>query len=136
MILQNSKLIYMKHPLAELLGIVIEEIKEGTSKLTLEVKEAFFNPNQVVHGGVLFSLADTGMGAALFPTLEQGYACASIEIKINYYRPVRSGTLVCHSKILNKGKTIANIEASVYSCEKLIATANGNFSIFLPRVKS
>jgi len=125
----------MKHPFADLLGIKIEEINTGTSKCSMEVQEQFFNPNKVLHGGAIFSFADTGMGAALFPSLEKGYACASIEIKINYYRPVQSGTLICLSKVLNKGKTIANVEASIYNGEKLVATANGNFSIFLPRFK-
>ncbi len=123
----------MKHPFAELLGIKIEEINQGTSKCSMEVQEQFFNPNQVLHGGALFSLADTGMGAALFPSLDKGYVCASIEIKMNYYRPVRSGALTCIGKVLNKGKTIANVEASIYNGEKLVATANGNFSIFQPR---
>ena len=105
----------MKHPFAELLGIKIEEINQGTSKCSMEVQEQFFNPNQVLHGGALFSLADTGMGAALFPSLDKGYVCASIEIKMNYYRPVRSGALTCIGKVLNKGKTIANVEASIYN---------------------
>ena len=125
----------MFHPFAELLGIQVIETKDGISKSTLEVTEQLYNPNKVLHGGVLYSLADTGMGAALVPTLEEGMLCATIEMKINYYRPVLTGTLVCISKIVNKGRTIANMEASIYRGEKLVATANGNFSIFPRRPK-
>lgn len=125
----------MKHPFADLLGLKVIEVKDGNSKCTLVVTEQLFNPNNVLHGGVVYSLADTGMGAALFPFLDKGFSCATIEIKINYYRSVKSGTLTCLSKVLNKGRTIANIESSIYNGDKLVATANGNFSIFLRRPK-
>jgi len=123
----------MKHPFADLLGLKIEKIGKGESTCTLVVEERLFNPNKVLHGGVVYSLADTGMGAALFPLLEKGKTCATIEIKINYHRPVSKGQLTCHSKVLHKGRTIANIESKIYNEEKLVATANGNFSIFSPR---
>ena len=125
----------MNHPFAELLGLQVKRSKDGVSICILVVNEQLFNPNKVVHGGVIYSLADTGMGAALFPTLEKGKICATIEIKINYHRPVSKGILTCHSNVIHTGKTIANIESRVYNGEKLIATANGNFSIFEPRKK-
>ena len=88
------------------------------------------NSNGVVHGGVIFTLADTGMGAALYPTLDAGEICATIEIKINYFKPVTNGDPVCVGEIVNRGKTVANLEASVYAGDVLVAKANGSFSIF------
>jgi len=99
----------------------------------LSISEKHLNPHKVVHGAVVYALADTGMGAALYPTLAADEICATIEIKINYYKPVFSGVLTCITKVVNRGKTIANIESSIYSGEDLIAKANGNYSIFRSR---
>jgi len=126
----------MYHPYADLIGLKIEAQENGSSTCSLEAGETLFNPHYVVHGAVLYSLADTGMGAALYPGLNEGEICATIEIKINYYRPVKSGTVTCVSKIINRGKSIANLEAHIYNGSQLAATANGNFSIFKPGRKN
>ena len=97
-----------------------------------EVDEKLYNPHKVIHGAVVYSLADTGMGAALYPGLKKGEMCATIEIKINYYRPVRSGTITCITEVINRGKSVANMESRIYSGDVLVAKANGNYSIFAP----
>ena len=83
----------MKHPYAELIGLRMEALEGGRSVCSLQVVDTLFNPHGVVHGGVIYSLADTGMGAALYPTLNPGELCATVEIKINYFKPVRAGRL-------------------------------------------
>lgn len=123
----------MQHPFAELIGLVVEEQRAGTSRCALQVAESHLNPHRVVHGAVLYALADTGMGAALYPTLGEGEICATIEVKINYFRPVSSGRLVCTTELLNRGRTVANLESRLFSGDTLVAQANGNYSIFLPR---
>ena len=76
-----------------LIGINFVTIEKGYSLLELEVRDDFMNPQGVLHGGVVYSLADTGMGAALYPGLKLDELCATVEIKIVYFRPVASGTL-------------------------------------------
>ena len=122
----------MDHPYAELIGLKIVEQHDGYSLCSVVVTEKLMNLHQVVHGAVLFSLADTGMGLALYPSLKENELCATLEIKINYYKPVSSGTIVCTSKLINRGKTIANLESDIHVNETLVAKANGNFSIFAP----
>ncbi len=122
----------MRHPYADLIGLKIDELENGYSKCSIQANEKLYNPNNVIHGAIIFSLADTGMGAALFASLNEGEICATIEIKINYYRPVKSGIITCISKTLSRGKSVANLESSIYNEDKLVAKANGNFSIFLP----
>jgi len=90
----------------------------------------------MVHGAVIYALADTGMGAALYPTLAEGEICATIEVKINYFKPVVSGVIVCLTEIVNRGKSVANLESRVFSGEALVAKANGNYSIFTPRTSA
>jgi acyl-CoA thioesterase len=119
----------MKLPFVDHVGMRIEEQRDGLSRCTLSVEACHFNSAGIVHGGVLFTLADTAMGAALYPTLGAGETCATIEIKINYFKPVFAGVIVCAGEIINKGKSVANLEARVYVGEVLVAKANGSFSI-------
>ncbi len=123
----------MYHPYADLIGLEIEEQNDGHSKCSLLVTEKLYNPHNVVHGAVLSALADTGMGAALYPSLDAGEICATIEIKINYYKPVTTGTLTCVSAVVNRGKAVANLESTIHCGNLLVAKANGNFSIFRPK---
>jgi acyl-CoA thioesterase len=120
----------MIHPYADLIGLELEEQKDGRSTCSLTVTEQLYNPHRVVHGGVLYALADTGMGAALYPSLASGEICATIEIKINYYRPVKSGRIRCLTEVVHRGRSVANIESSLYCDERLVAKANGSYSIF------
>lgn len=122
----------MSNPLAELLSLVIEDKRPGHSRLTLELEPRHMNLHGVAHGAVVFALADTGMGTALYPTLSEGQICATIEIKINYFKPVVRGRLVCVTELVNRGKRVANLDSRVYVDQQLVAQANGNYAIFSP----
>ena len=123
----------MQHPFAELIGLRFAEQRAGYSRCTLEVGEKHLNPHGVAHGAVLYALADTGMGAALYPTLDPGQICATIQITMNYFKPVRSGVITCTTELVNRGKAVAHLESRIFLGELLLATANGNYSIFTPR---
>ena len=118
-----------KHPFADLIGLSLETRDNGTCLSTLTISEKLTNPYNTVHGAVLYALADTGMGAALSRLLDSGEYCATIEIKITYFKPVTQGKLACESKVINKGKRIASLESEIYNDEKLAAKAYGTFSI-------
>lgn len=122
----------LAHPFADLIGLVVEDMSEGSSTCRLEPDEKLYNPHNVVHGAVLYALADTGMGGALYPLLKEGELCATVETKITYFKAVRNGTLECRSKVINKGKTIASLESEILNDGKLVAKAYGTFSVFTP----
>ena len=121
------------HPFADLIDLAVTPDGKGGSKATLTAEHKHMNPHGVVHGAVIYALADTGMGAALYPTLAAGEICATIEIKINYFKPVRDGLLVCETELVNRGKTVANLQSRVLQGGTLVAMANGNYAIFKPR---
>jgi len=122
----------MPDPFGKFIDLRIEERRPGFSRLSLIVGNDHLNPNNVVHGAVVYAMADTGMGAALSPTLAEGEICATIEIKINYFKPIAAGQLSCTTEIINRGKTIANLESKVFLDQVLVAQANGNYAIFRP----
>ena len=118
------------HPFAELIGLNFTEIREGFAGCSLEVDDKLFNPHRVLHGGVIYSMADTGMGAALYSLLEKDELCATIELKINYFKPVKSGLLNCTTQVIHKGKKIAVLESEVKNDKEIVAVAMGTYSIF------
>jgi acyl-CoA thioesterase len=118
------------HPFAELIGLKFTKSKKGYSECVLEINEKLLNPHKVVHGGVVYSMADTGMGAALYPHLDKDEICATVEIKIAYFAAIASGILVCKTKVIHKGKRIAVLESEIESNGRLTAKAIGTYSIF------
>ncbi len=121
------------HPYAELIGLRMTEQRAGSSRCELVAEDKHLNPHRVVHGAILYAMADTGMGAALYPTLADGEICATIQITMNYFKPVHTGLVACTTEIVNRGKTIANLESRLFVGEVLVASANGNYSIFRVR---
>ncbi len=117
-------------------GMEFVEATVGHSKCSLEVKDFHLNGTGVVHGGVMFTLADTAMGAALYRSLDEGEICATIEIKIGYFKPVFAGTLVCEAVVLNKGKSIASLESTIHADGVLVSKASGTFAIFRRKTDS
>ncbi len=107
----------------------IDEALPGRSRCSIALQPHHLNVVGIVHGGVLFTLADTGMGSALQPALPPGHYCATVEIKMNYFRPVVEGTLTCASRVVYQGRTLANLESEVFAGERLLAKANGTFAI-------
>ncbi|MFQ5799204.1 MAG: PaaI family thioesterase, partial [Bacteroidota bacterium] len=80
-------------------------------------------------GGVIYSMADTGMGAALYTDLNEEEICTTIEIKIVYLKAVNSGTLTCDTSVTHKSRRIAVLESEIRNDEHLIAKAIGTFYI-------
>jgi acyl-CoA thioesterase len=117
------------NPFGALIGLSFSECKNGYSRCALEVREKLFNPNRVLHGGVVYSLADTGMGAALHSDLAEDELCATIEIKIVYFAAVTSGILSCETKVIHRSKRIAVLESEIRNDGRVTAKAMGTFSV-------
>jgi len=125
---QNA--VALPHPFADLLGFTVTSRAHGRCQVCLEVRPEHFNPHGLVHGAVLYALADTGMGGALTSMLEPDELCTTIEIKINYFRPWRSGTLTCECRVVHKGRTTAALLSDLHDGEgRHLAQASGTFAI-------
>ena len=70
------------HPFGDMIGLNFIKLEKGYSQCVLNVENKLMNPHKTLHGGVIYSMADTGMGAALYPLLEKDELCATIEVKI------------------------------------------------------
>jgi len=118
------------HPFGDLIGLKFSKLEKGYSQCTLEVVDKLLNPHNVVHGGVLYSMADTGMGAASYTNLDKNELCATIEIKINYFKAVKAGNITCNTKVIHQGKKIVTMDSEIFNNGQIVAKAIGTYSIF------
>lgn len=89
----------------DLLGIQITEIHDDGLTVEMEIKPDFYNFYGVLHGGASASLVDAAMGIAIthhFPN----HQTATVELKINYLRPVSTGKVTARAKFIKTGKTL------------------------------
>ena len=102
-------------PFAVLLGIWITEVSEGRVVFAAEPGEYHYNPLGTVHGGVMATLLDSALGCAVQSLLPAGTTYTTLELKVNYLRPVtvKTGTIYAEGKIIHLGGRIATAEARV-----------------------
>ncbi len=121
------------NPFGDLIGLNFLKCEGGCSQCVLEVTDHLLNPHKVLHGGVMYSMADTGMGGALYSCMEEDALCATLEIQIIYFKAVTSGTLTCNTRIIHRTRGIAALESEISNEGSLVAKATGVFSIFKAR---
>jgi uncharacterized protein (TIGR00369 family) len=71
------------------------------------------NPMGTLHGGVLCDLADAAMGYSWATGLEDGETFTTLELKINFFKPVFRGTLRAEGRVVRRGRTVGYVEADV-----------------------
>lgn len=112
-------------PVCKLVGMSIEDVQPSSARCSLVASEQHWNPFGTVHGGILCDLADLTMGMAFMTTLDIGEGLATIELKINYLRPARTGKLTAEAKVSHRGRTTGFVECSITDeAGKLVAKAS------------
>jgi uncharacterized protein (TIGR00369 family) len=111
-------------PVCQLLGMEVTKIEVGSAEVFMNCHSQMFNPFGTVHGGILCDFADMAMGTAFFTTLQDGEALATVELKINFLRPVRSEKITAAARVLHRGRNTGYVECEVTNAEgKLVAKA-------------
>lgn len=123
-------------PVAVLLGYKLCKVEMGRAVFELEPAEYHYNPLASVHGGVASTLLDSAMTAAIISTLPIGITCSTIEMKVNFVRPItgKIGLVRCEGKIIHVGSRIGTAEGKLLNHEgKLYAHAVNTCMIFRTR---
>jgi uncharacterized protein (TIGR00369 family) len=100
-------------PVAKLIGFNLRSVERGRAVLDMKAGPQHWNPMGGLHGGILCDLTDAAMGIAYASTLAEGEAFATVELKINFLRPVREGRLVAEGWVVSGGRTLGYTEAEV-----------------------
>jgi uncharacterized protein (TIGR00369 family) len=100
-------------PIARLLGLVLKSLEPGRAVFEMEADERHHNPMGTVHGGIYCDLADAAMGYAYAATLGEGETFTTVELKINFFRPVRRGKLFAEARVIKAGSTLGYVECDI-----------------------
>ena len=112
-------------PIAKLIGMEIESVERGRAVTTLHAGPRHANPMGTLHGGILADLADAAMGMAYASTLADGEAFTTLELKINFLRPVWDARLTATGTVKQGGRTVGLVECDVIDEDgRLIAHAS------------
>ena len=79
-------------PVSQLMGFALTEVDAGRAVFECEPSEAQYNPIGSVHGGVISTLLDSALSCAVHTTLPAGTGYTTAELKVNFVRPVVTGT--------------------------------------------
>jgi uncharacterized protein (TIGR00369 family) len=119
-------------PISHLTGAFPAEASEGSATFTMPCHEWLCSPLGTVEGGTIAMLADDALNAAIQTTVGAGAAIASIDLKVNYLRPVQPDgrELIARGHVRHAGRSLAVAEAEVVNAdEKTVALATGSAMI-------
>ena len=84
--------------IATLIGFTLTAVEPGRAVVELEAGPRHANPMGTLHGGVLCDIADAAMGMAYAATLDEGETFTTLELKINFLKPVWAGRLIATAR--------------------------------------
>ncbi len=100
-------------PVADLIGFRVVEAGKGRAVFVLDAGPQHANPMGTLHGGILCDLADAAMGIAYASTLEEGETFTTLELKINFFKPIWTARLTATARIVKRGRTVGMTECDV-----------------------
>lgn len=102
-------------PFAQTMDFDLAEADEGRVVFIGRPSPRFFNPLGTIHGGWTATILDSAMACAAHSTLKPGEGYTTLEMKLNYVRPVMpdSGTVRCEGKLIHRGGTVITTEGSL-----------------------
>jgi uncharacterized protein (TIGR00369 family) len=100
-------------PIMATLGMILVQYGDGKATLRMAVDRKFYNPMGTLHGGVMTDLADACMGIATMSTLGENETFTTLELKMNFIRPVFEDELIAEAKVLHRGRRVILVESVV-----------------------
>ena len=111
-------------PVADLIGMTLTSIQTGEAVFEMEASERHTNPMGTLHGGILCDIADAAMGVAYATTLKESETFTTLELKINFLKPVWNAKLKAVGRVVSGGRTVGLTECDVTDDQgRLVARA-------------
>lgn len=109
------------NPFPRSLGIELDSIEPGRARLSLEVKQQHLQLAGNMHGGAIATLVDTAVAFAIVGASKPGARFTTIEMKVNYLRPISKGRVVADAKLIRDGRRIVVSDCDVFDSEGNLA---------------
>src|SRR5215467_11429248 len=111
-------------PVARLVGFDGKEIADGRATVVLAAGLQHANPMGTLHGGIICDIADAAMWMAFARTLAPEESFTTVELKVNFFRPIWQAQLTAAGTVLQRGRTIGYVECDITDEEnRLVAKA-------------
>jgi uncharacterized protein (TIGR00369 family) len=124
---------FRQAPFIAHLGIELDDLGPGYCEASLALQPWHMQQTQVVHAGVISTLADHCAGAAASTGLQPGEFVVTAEFKINLLRGAHGERLRCRAEVLKPGRRLAVVEAQVWSesggTTELVAKLNATMAV-------
>jgi uncharacterized protein (TIGR00369 family) len=120
-------------PMARLLGFRLVEVEEGRAVFVIRPGEEHCNGIGIAHGGLAATLLDSATGCAINTMMAAGRIFTTLEMKINYVRPLRpeTGEVRCEARVIHVGGRTATAEGRVVDADgKLYAHGTATCMLF------
>ena len=106
-------------PISKVMNFRLAEVEPGRAVFTGQPSLDYYNPIGSVHGGYAATLLDSCMGCALHSTLPAGVGYTTLEIKVNFVRPIfeDSGPLTAEGKVISVGKRVGTAEGRIFDAQ-------------------
>lgn len=127
-------LVHYRHPdfFGLWLGYQLEKLnrRKGTAKTTLIIRKDHLSPAGRVHGGVVSAFFDFACGAAVFATMDRREVTSTVELKVNYFKPIILGDhLLANTEVVFRGKRIRVVHGKIFRKKELVAMATATFNV-------
>jgi acyl-CoA thioesterase len=106
--------------------------KKHVAEVELLIREDHLSPAQRVHGGVISAFFDFSFGAAVFSTLGPKDYCSTVELKVNYFKPLELGDrLRAVASVVFRGKRLCALQGLAYRNDdpNPVAMATATFNV-------
>ena len=106
MTVQELRKVLKQVPFNMLLGMRLRRVHRDGITIECAVRDELRNSAGLAHGGVAAALADAAVGVAIQAHFKGGRRITTVEMKINYFLPVRDGRMVARSHLLRIGSSL------------------------------
>lgn len=113
------------------LGIRLVHAENGESEVHLPVKKEFTQLHGNVHGGILATVLDASMAAAVNSLLPEQEFTVTTEMKVNYLSPATGQLLIAKARVIKRGRSLSLCQAELMDDQgKMLCYATATFFIF------
>jgi uncharacterized protein (TIGR00369 family) len=120
--------------IGSLIGLRIDKLEYGYVTMGLDTRPEFANPLGTLHGGICATLLDAAMGCAVHTTLEAGVGFGTLDLTVNYIRPVAVDgvRLTATAHTIHQGGKTATAEGRIHDPQGRIV-AHGTTTCIIHR---